>query len=430
MPEYKINTQLNIIELYFEKIPDYNMRDILKSNKWHWNSVKLYWQNCYTESSLNFAKGLCPHNASKYETQKPNIQRNSMFLYGDCGNNVKWFFNPLPAIGLHIVGFGDVQGFTYDTIKTQPWYEFRDKIQTITIYDGVRSIGKRAFYKLENLETVKLSKSIIAIGDKAFAYCKKLKNIELPDNLQTIGSQAFRDCVSIEEMNIPPATNIGNDAFKGWISEQSIYKIRLDQYNNKYREQYHSNQEVDIYFEDFVSISNINWCENNNHRLENIQAKINIIKPNGDVINMIIPGGYCRECHKYFIENWQYEKIKARGIPLCQIVKSPTATNNHSENYYDTLSAESILHRSGYNVSSDENLTDKQRQQILILLVESGMCSKHKISSHLSWLIQQREGSIYLINAVSKWKRDRDFIVNYKLGSGRVVAVRSIKIRR
>ena len=100
-----------------------------------------------------------------------------------------------------------------------------------------------------------------------------------------------------------------------------------------------------------------------------------------------------------------------------------------SADFYDSLSPESILKQSGYSVGAKDDLTDEQRRQILICLMESGICSKQKITSHLSWLIQSREGRMDLVNAVYKWTTDRGFVDSYKMGSGRVVAMKALRVR-
>ena len=62
--------------------------------------------------------------------------------------------------------------------------------------------------------------------------------------------------------------------------------------------------------------------------------------------------------------------------------------------------------------------------------MESGICTKQKIISHLSWLIQSREGRMDLVNAVYKWSADRKFVDSYKMGSGKAVVMKALRVRR
>lgn len=109
--------------------------------------------------------------------------------------------------------------------------------KSITIPDGVTSIGDYAFYFCENLETIFISDTVTNIGEKAFYGCKNLKVINipnniteikdytfygcsslaaivLPSNLTSIGKYAFYDCYELAEINIPSSvSSIGEFAF-------------------------------------------------------------------------------------------------------------------------------------------------------------------------------------------------------------------------
>ncbi|MFR1517572.1 MAG: leucine-rich repeat domain-containing protein [Clostridia bacterium] len=109
--------------------------------------------------------------------------------------------------------------------------------KSITIPNGVTSIGDYAFYFCENLETVFIADSVTNIGEKAFYGCKNLKVINIPDNiteikdytfygcsalseillpsnLKTIGSYAFYDCYGLSALDIPATvSSVGEFAF-------------------------------------------------------------------------------------------------------------------------------------------------------------------------------------------------------------------------
>ncbi len=59
MPRFKINTEKNGIELYFESKPSESIRTSLKSSGWRWSSFGMFWYNFNTSSNLQFARQLC-----------------------------------------------------------------------------------------------------------------------------------------------------------------------------------------------------------------------------------------------------------------------------------------------------------------------------------------------------------------------------------
>ena len=66
-------------------------------------------------------------------------------------------------------------------------------LTNITIPDGVTSIESETFYNCQSLSNIDISNSLISIGMDAFAHCKNLKNIKIPDSVTTIELGAFND---------------------------------------------------------------------------------------------------------------------------------------------------------------------------------------------------------------------------------------------
>ena len=89
-------------------------------------------------------------------------------------------------------------------------------ISSVTIPDGVTSIGNNAFLSCTNLTSVVIGNSVTSIGDYAFYNCKSLTSITIPDSVTSIGSSAFYDCGSLTSVVIPDkVTTIGSYAFLG-----------------------------------------------------------------------------------------------------------------------------------------------------------------------------------------------------------------------
>ena len=63
---------------------------------------------------------------------------------------------------------------------------------SVTIPDGVTSIGSKAFYKCDGLTSVMLPDSVSGIGDWAFFYCENIETVTLPDSVTSIGATRSR----------------------------------------------------------------------------------------------------------------------------------------------------------------------------------------------------------------------------------------------
>ena len=66
MAQYKINIQLDGIEIYFDEKPTDDVLQRLRDNRWRWHRGKHCWYSRISEESLQFANKLCkPTHAPK-----------------------------------------------------------------------------------------------------------------------------------------------------------------------------------------------------------------------------------------------------------------------------------------------------------------------------------------------------------------------------
>ena len=76
-------------------------------------------------------------------------------------------------------------------------------IKSVTIPEGVTSIGVCAFYNCNYLSDVTLPDSVKTIGGWAFYHCRVLKSINIPDSVVSFGEYAFGNCLALKEIDIP-----------------------------------------------------------------------------------------------------------------------------------------------------------------------------------------------------------------------------------
>ena len=87
-------------------------------------------------------------------------------------------------------------------------------LMTVTFSEGLTSIGSSAFEGCSNLTTVTLPEGLTSIGSSAFWYCSNLTTVTLPEGLTEIHDGAFSECRSLSYVSIPSSVLvIGQEVF-------------------------------------------------------------------------------------------------------------------------------------------------------------------------------------------------------------------------
>lgn len=108
-------------------------------------------------------------------------------------------------------------------------------ISSLTVDDGIISIGARAFKNCANLKTINIAQSvtllgeecfygcltleafsnkgIVTIGGKSFAECENLKVVSI-ESLDSLQQGIFFNCSQLIDCNLPNIKSIGKEAFK------------------------------------------------------------------------------------------------------------------------------------------------------------------------------------------------------------------------
>ena len=120
--------------------------------------------------------------------------------------------------------FSSIDGVLFNKDKTIliVYPKCRTDISYI-IPDGVKAIGKSAFYECKTLSSLTMPNSITNIYYFGFYGCTALKNITLSNSLTSIGDFAFENCISLTNIEIPDSvTHIANETFSMCDSLTSI----------------------------------------------------------------------------------------------------------------------------------------------------------------------------------------------------------------
>lgn len=102
--------------------------------------------------------------------------------------------NPVTAIGEYCFSPKAV------TSIPQEVREYRYKITSVTIPEGITVIEDNAFHDCVNLTRVALPESLQSIGVQSFVYCAKLEPVQLPQKVQ-LGRGAFSGCRAMADEN-------------------------------------------------------------------------------------------------------------------------------------------------------------------------------------------------------------------------------------
>ena len=107
------------------------------------------------------------------------------------------------------------------------------RLTSVTIGDGVTSIGPFAFKNCSSLTSITIPNSVTSIDSYAFYNCSNLTSVTIPNSVTSIGEDAFSDCSSLTSITIPNSvTSIGAGAFFGC---RRLTSIAVDVNNQAYK---------------------------------------------------------------------------------------------------------------------------------------------------------------------------------------------------
>ncbi len=109
----------------------------------------------------------------------------------------------------------DINSYIRKAIEEGDYKSLQDiAVGDFVIPDGVKVIGKKAFYYCKGLTSITIPDSVTSIGKSAFYYCEYLTSVNIPDSVTSIGNYAFHQCTGLTSITIPDSvTSIGSSAF-------------------------------------------------------------------------------------------------------------------------------------------------------------------------------------------------------------------------
>ena len=130
--------------------------------------------------------------------------------HGSCGDHLTWELD-LGTGQLIISGYGEMDDYQYS--YSSPWHSNASQILSVSLPNGLTTIGKYAFADLDEVTTITLPNSVTTIANCAFYGCKKLATLNL-GKVKEIGSNVFYYCDALATLTLPNTLQtIGYRAF-------------------------------------------------------------------------------------------------------------------------------------------------------------------------------------------------------------------------
>ncbi len=204
------------------------------------------------KSSINIVLGSYENGHVAYyakhlindESESNIIKQGDYVFYKDTD---KYYLISYTGTDTDIVLPDNINGNSYE-IYNYAFYRF-DNLTSVTILEGVTSIGNCVFTLCSNLMSVSISESVSSIGISAFSSCTALSDVILPESLTSIGESAFGYCTSLLSITVPEyVTSIGYGAFSGC---SSLTSVTFENVNGWYvTKTYEATEGTDVNLED------------------------------------------------------------------------------------------------------------------------------------------------------------------------------------
>lgn len=100
------------------------------------------------------------------------------------------------------------------TVEKGVLVKYNGTAAAVTIPDGIKKVGSRAFQESPALRSVTVPGSVKSISDWAFYKCPRLKTVNISEGTVNISETAFRYCAALETVTVPASVKvIRRDAF-------------------------------------------------------------------------------------------------------------------------------------------------------------------------------------------------------------------------
>jgi RHS repeat-associated protein len=128
-----------------------------------------------------------------------------------------------PNCTLTISGNGSMGSYNPNLFSFAPWYSYRNDITTLSIQQGVTSVGNSAFYYCSAITSAAIPNSVTSIGNSAFQYCSSLASMYVKaPTPPALGTTVFASVSPIIPVYVPCGSETAYQSASGWSSFSNI----------------------------------------------------------------------------------------------------------------------------------------------------------------------------------------------------------------
>ena len=201
-------------------------------------------------------------------------------------DTLTWDFDSASGT-LSIHGEGPMRDYSAEAPE---WEPYKDQILTVSLDDGITSVGAYAFYNYLHFTEVRLPDSVEVIDVSAFDYDWELRTITIPASLKYVGSRAFYNTLLWEPSDLvfPEGCEyIGDQAFHSALKSGGVVSLPS---TLRYLG---SESFTNAYLSDFiVSADNEVYCSENHAIYTKDMKEMLMLAPDAkDVTEFRVPDG-------------------------------------------------------------------------------------------------------------------------------------------
>lgn len=140
-----------------------------------------------------------------------------------------------------------------------------------------------------------------------------------------------------------------------------------------------------------------------------VDAEITIVRSSGNEKREVVTI-YQKSPDTYYISRSRFNSLRSSGVLCVQVYDGAKERDrNFVEDGFALLDDQSLLAICGYTTRAKDDLTDAQRQKVLLYLLKNDFWTKKRLVSHLEWCIRNHPQDMYELNR-QKWEKDIRFI--------------------
>ena len=169
-------------------------------------------------------------------TVPDSVTRIESYAFSDCNDLVKielpflvkekttfqnYTINPKSILGTSASTVREVVVTGGHAVPDEAFYGFTS-LTSVTLPDGIKSIGKKAFRGCESLTEFTLPNGLTAIGEDTFYGCG-FESVTIPDGITSVEKNAFARCDSLTELTVSEGVEtMSGGAFAGCDNLQTV----------------------------------------------------------------------------------------------------------------------------------------------------------------------------------------------------------------